>query len=363
MLWHKERVRREHEDGCVVSDRRGNRKRELISQEAAEWFARMQDPRVPFDERRRFLRWLKQSQVHVAEYLTLAGIDSDLRRARLTEVLADDAASNVVELFASGDEAVAAAASDAPVSRWKAAVAVTACGLAALLFIFGQSGRYERSTGTGPGEWKTVTLADGSELRLGPNTLLQIDLGETQRALGLEHGEIYCKVAKDSARPFLVAANAFAIRAVGTEFAVSRRERELIVTVAEGSVRVAPSVQPANARAGDAALALGVPIVADQQLRIGDTWPATPTRIDVRYELAWRDRKLMFRFGDTLADAVEEFNLRNRVQLRLDPRAAALPVRGTFDASDPVAFAQTMDGTAPITVERPSHDQLLIKAE
>ena len=69
-------------------------------------------------------------------------------------------------------------------------------------------------------------------------------------------------------------------------------------------------------------------IVADQQLRIAGTWPVTPSRVDVRYELAWRERQLMFRFGDTLADAVEEFNLRNRVQLRLDPSAAALPVRG-----------------------------------
>ena len=57
------------------------------------------------------------------------------------------------------------------------------------------------------------------------------------------------------------------------------------------------------------------------------------------HELAWREKRLMFTAGDTLADAVEEFNLRNRVQLRLDPRAALLPVRGGFDASDPVTFA------------------------
>ena len=74
------------------SDRRENRKRELISQEAAEWFARMKDPHVPLDERRRFLRWLKQSQVHVAEYLTVAGIDGDLRRAQLPLALTSDVA-------------------------------------------------------------------------------------------------------------------------------------------------------------------------------------------------------------------------------------------------------------------------------
>jgi transmembrane sensor len=343
------------------SDRRANRKRELISQEAAEWFTRMQDPRVPLDDRRRFLRWLKQSQVHVAEYLTAAGIDGDLRRARLTAVLADEPTSNVIELFASSDER-AAVSRGGPVSRWKAAAAITACALAVLLFI-ARSAWYGRSIGTEPGEWKQVTLADGSELQLGPNTLLQLDLREARRSIALVRGEAYFQVAKDPARPFFVQANAFAVRAVGTEFAVSRRKSELIVTVAEGSVRVAPSTRSARDDASDSSLELSVPIAADQQLRIADTWPATPSHVDVRYELAWRDRRMMFRFGDTLADAVEEFNRRNRVQLRLDPGVAALPVRGSFDASDPVAFAQTMDGTAPIAIERPSPGVLLIKPE
>jgi ferric-dicitrate binding protein FerR (iron transport regulator) len=88
-----------------------------------------------------------------------------------------------------------------------------------------------------------------------------------------------------------------------------------------------------------------------------------PSRIDIRYALAWRDRQLMFQGGDTLAAAVEEFNLRNRVQLQLDPRVAGLSVRGSFDASDPVAFAQTMDRISAVAVQRLAANTLLIKAE
>jgi transmembrane sensor len=344
------------------SDRRESRKRELISQEAAEWFTRMQDARVSLDDRRLFLRWLKQSPVHVAEYLTVAGIDGDLRRAHLKALLAEDASSNVVELFARPNER-AGASRDVPVSRWKAVVAIAVCGLAALLLIVARSAWYERSLGTEPGEWKIVTLADGSELQLGPNTLLQIDLGDARRSVAVVRGEAYFKVAEDSSRPFVVEANAFSVRAVGTEFAVSRRKSELIVTVAEGSVHVAPSTKSARDDTGNIPLEVSVPIVAGQQLRIGDTWPVTPRDIDVHYELAWRKRQLMFRSGDTLADAVDAFNHLNRVQLRLDPRAAALPVRGSFDASDPFAFAQTMDSTSAIAVERVSTDLLLIKTE
>ena len=82
------------------SDRRENRKRELISQEAAEWFARMKVPRVPLDDRQRFLRWLKQSQVHVAEYLRVASIHGNVRSAQLPYVLTGEDPSNVVPLFA-----------------------------------------------------------------------------------------------------------------------------------------------------------------------------------------------------------------------------------------------------------------------
>src|SRR5262245_61678894 len=104
------------------SDRRDRRKRELISQEAAEWFARMKDPHVPFDDRQRFLRWLKQSQVHVAEYLRVASIDGNVRSAQLNFVLSGADASNVVPLFAGERERTASRTSGS--LRWKIAAAI-----------------------------------------------------------------------------------------------------------------------------------------------------------------------------------------------------------------------------------------------
>jgi transmembrane sensor len=345
------------------SDRREHRKRELISQEAAEWFARMKDPDVPLDDRQHFLRWLKQSQVHVAEYLRIASIDGDVRAARLTFAFTGEPPSNVVPLFAG--EGAGSSASKAGSLRWKIAAAIAVCVVATLLSLGVGTAWHERSIETELGEWKTVTLADGSELQLGPDTRLTLDIGDAQRALTLVRGEAFFKVAKDTKRPFRVQANAFAVRAVGTEFAISSRKDELIVTVREGTVRVARNGKSAKSRASDdEPLELGVPITADYQLRIvADNWPVTPSRIDVRYALAWRDKQLMFKTGDTLADAVEEFNRRNKVKLRLDPRAGSLPVRGSFDATDPVAFAQTVDKSSHVAVQRLAADTLLITAE
>jgi len=344
------------------SDRRENRKRELISQEAAEWFARMQDPKVPLDDRQRFLRWLKQSQVHVAEYLRVASIDGNVRSAHLEFVLTRADPSNVVPLFAGENERTATGTIGS--LRWKIAAAIAALAVATLLSLAVGTAWYERSIETDLGEWKIVNLADGSELQLGPNTRLTLDIGDKQRLVALVRGEAYFKVAKDASRPFRVQANAYAVQAVGTEFAVSSRKDEVIVTVREGEVRVTPSTKSTKSHAyDDDALEFSVPIAADYQLRIAGTWPVTPSRIDVRYALAWRERQLMFKTGDTLADAVDEFNLRNRIQLRLDPRAGALPVRGSFEASDPVAFAQTIDKISPVAVRRLAANTLLIKAE
>jgi len=342
----------------VLQDGRDNRKRELISQEAAEWFARMQDPGVSLDYRRRFLRWLKESPVHIAEYLTIADMNGDLQRVQLTAVLGDDAgaASNVIKLDTHAD-GQASRTRDVRLSGWKVAAAIAAFAVAVLLFVVARPAWHQRSIATEPGQWTTQMLADGSEVQLGPNTLLRVDIGDARRSVALARGEAYFKVAKDPARPFFVQVDAFAVRATGTEFAVARRKSELIVTVAEGSVRVAPS---SRSEGGNE---LSVSIAADQQLRIADTWPATPRHVDVRYELAWREHQLMFRAGDTLADAVEEFNLRNRIQLQLDPRVAAVPVRGSFDASDPLAFARIMDGTAPVALTRLSPDSLRIERE
>jgi len=345
------------------SDRRENRKRELISQEAAEWFARMKDPHVPLDDRQRFLRWLKQSQIHVAEYLRVASIDGDIRRAQLTIALTGESPSNVVPLFA-GENGQAPARTQGSL-RWKIAAAIAVCALAILLSLGVGTAWHERSISTELGEWKTVALADGSELQLGPNTRLTLDIGDDERSIALVRGEAYFKVAKDARRPFRVQANSFAVQAVGTEFAVSSRKDEVVVTVREGEVRVTPSSGSAKSRVSeDEPLEISVPIAADFQLRIvADHWPVTPNRIDVRYALAWREKQLMFKAGDTLADAVEEFNLRNRVQLRLDPRASSLPVRGSFDAADPVAFARTVDKRTGVAVQRLAADTLLIEVE
>src|SRR5687768_7486441 len=77
---------------------REQRKLELISEEAAEWFLRLKDPRVTLRDKRRFFEWLLESRRHVAEYLRIVLMHGWLRRMKLDACLALPRESNVVNL-------------------------------------------------------------------------------------------------------------------------------------------------------------------------------------------------------------------------------------------------------------------------
>lgn len=53
----------------------------LISEEAAEWFVRVKDDHLGAEERRQYVRWLKQSSTHAAEMLRMHQLARWLRNA------------------------------------------------------------------------------------------------------------------------------------------------------------------------------------------------------------------------------------------------------------------------------------------
>lgn len=78
---------------------RSDRKSALISEEAAEWFVRLRDDHLGADERRRYVRWLKQSSTHTAEMLRVRQLAHWLHDAKLEGLLSHRGPeSNVIEL-------------------------------------------------------------------------------------------------------------------------------------------------------------------------------------------------------------------------------------------------------------------------
>jgi transmembrane sensor len=128
----------------------------------------------------------------------------------------------------------------------------------------------QESYATTTGLAKDIRLADGTEVRLGPASSLQLDagFGREHRHLTL-HGEAWFKVTHNEAMPFAIRVGRTTVEDVGTAFLVRESASdEVSVRVAEGAVRL---TTPAAARdssvmlqAGDGAVATPVGITVAQ---------------------------------------------------------------------------------------------------
>ncbi len=184
------------------------------------------------------------------------------------------------------------------------------------------------------GGFSRIVLQDGSVVDLNTNSEINVRLTDAQREIRLVRGEGRFQVAHDASRPFTVTAATAAVRAVGTAFSVRLRESTQVdVVVSEGKVAIASArvrrAPPLNA--GEAAIVLPDRVSVSR---------IEPQQLESR--LAWTSGRLEFR-GETLGEAVTEFNRYNRRQLVLADRSlAALRVGGTFNATDPESFAAAL---------------------
>ncbi|MES3036243.1 MAG: FecR domain-containing protein [Gemmatimonadota bacterium] len=140
---------------------------------------------------------------------------------------------------------------------------------AALLLVAGATAVWRTATaGSGAASYVTTTgttqairLADGTDVRLGPASSLELapGFGRTHRRLTL-HGEAWFRVTHDDAMPFAIKVGAATVEDVGTAFLVRESpSREVSVRVTEGVVTLtSPAAQHDSVvtlRAGDGAVA------------------------------------------------------------------------------------------------------------
>jgi transmembrane sensor len=104
---------------------------------------------------------------------------------------------------------------------------------------------------TGPGEHRTIPLADGSRIILNGETRIKFDPDEP-RAVELAAGEALFEVKHDEHNPFVVVAGGTRLIDAGTVFNVISDEGSLDVAVSEGAVIYEPGRQEIRLAAGDA---------------------------------------------------------------------------------------------------------------
>ncbi len=91
---------------------------------------------------------------------------------------------------------------------------------------------------------KVVSLADGTVIRLEPNSSLRVSniMDNLKREVYLE-GEAFFEVAHDSLRPFYVYTGTITTKVLGTSFTIGAREELIFVAVKTGKVSVTQTTQ------------------------------------------------------------------------------------------------------------------------
>ena len=202
--------------------------------------------------------------------------------------------------------------------------------------------RAARVYATDRGEIRRVQLDDGSIAAINTETRMDVDFAARDRHVRIDRGEAWFQVAKNPKRPFVVEAGEVRAVAVGTAFSVKRQANGAEILVTEGIVE-AWGVRNAPRK---------VQLVAGQRAFIADDAAVTLEAggASVDRALAWRNGKIILA-GDTLADAIAEFNRYNRRKLILvDPTVAAEQFDGSFRIDDVEGFATAVKASLNVPV-------------
>ena len=305
----------------------GHSPQEAAREQAAEWFARVQDAPLLPEQQACFDAWLAQDPLHRDEYDLLGQLwqAADLvPRARLEALCVEDQVSTL------------------PRRRFvQRALAASVLAAAVGLGWFGwqQHGlNYQEHLQTGLGERRQVELPDGSHLEINGRTRLDVRFSAGQRDIRLEQGEVMFSVAHDSSRPFVVDAGHGTVTVTGTRFDVRRDAGQTRVAVEQGSVRVQGQ--------GDskALLSAGLGAHIDAAGAV-----AAPYKVDAAALTAWRSGKLVFTDA-SLAQVAEEVSRYREQPLKVAPKVAALRLSSTFRIDDTDALLRALPSILPVTV-------------
>lgn len=223
------------------------------------------------------------------------------------------------------------------VQRWSGALAMAAC----LLLMVGvgagwQPLRWADDLGadyvSAPGQIRTVTLADQSQVTLDADSAIAVDFSRGERHVQLRRGAGFFSVTH-TGEPFVVEAEKGQARVLGTQFEVRLQPHGAQVTVLSGRVGVT-----AQRNAEQQILTAG------QQVAYGEGAAEKLHAVDSEAQLAWRQGWLNY-YKASLADVVEDLRryYPGRI-LVLNDELAARRVSGSFPSKDPQAVLNSLQG-------------------
>lgn len=297
-----------------------------IDDAAVAWFVRLHDEQASMADRAAFADWLAGDPAHAEAWNELDRIWGGLGEV--------GAASRTMPPPA----AVGRRPSYARPWRRLAAAAVVLLALASAWSLAPAGLLADHRTGIG--ERRTVDLADGSQIELGPDSALDVSFTPGRRGIRLIAGEAFFTVARDQARPFIVEAGRGRVEVLGTAFDVKIAEDTVSVAVTKNAVAVSA--------AGGAPVRLN----AGQEVSY-DGRGVSPVRdADLDAIQAWRQDQLVFHDVplDTVLAELRRYR-HGRVQL-LGGDLGSRRVTAVFNAREPDAAIDTIARSLDLRVLR-----------
>lgn len=192
------------------------------------------------------------------------------------------------------------------------------------------------------GKRAKLELADGTVLTVNSRSKVVFPrrfTGEERKIYA--RGEVFLEVAHDSEHPFIVEANGFDLRVLGTKFNISSYEGEAAsVVLVEGSVEVTDTHRQ-TAR-----------MVPSDLLDIADGTITSQRQVDVTAYISWTDGILMLD-GNDLATVCRKLSRYYGVSVRCDSSVGREKVYGKLDIKDNVdEVVESLRQTVPFIVDK-----------
>lgn len=348
-----------------------------LRDEALDWFVRRGDVKLDPTEEESFQAWLAQSPAHPVAFArwqdegrAVDAVPHEMRELLQRNLLADKAIDQARATHSAPvTTPLAPLVRTRPVPQntpsrrriWAPAFAVVAIcavtgGTGLLAWNHWQAQPvFEQAFSTHRGEQTEVPLPDGTRLRLGTSTRLNVAYYRHRREVRLLDGEAVFAVHSDAERPFQVLAGPVRVTVVGTRFSV-RHTPQVVgnagahVAVEEGKVRVEP-IMPNR---GDSANGLdvvgaGVLLTAAQQVfsdALGEL--SAVSAVPAAGIASWRKNRVSFD-NQRLDHALAELARYGDPQLLIrDPAVASLPITGVFDPRDMTTFRRILPASLPV---------------
>ncbi len=200
--------------------------------EATQWLIALREDPDDAAVRAEFDAWLAASAANRAAWAETRHLLDLVSRARRLPQPAATTATDTIGLIGESRRRR---------PRRLAAVGAIAAIAACLMLVFGPGLliRLQASHMTATAEIRSFSLEDGSVLRLGADSAIDIAYTPAERRVRLLQGEAFFEVVPNASRPFVVESGPVRTTVLGTSFDVRLAGDATDVTVRDGIVRVA----------------------------------------------------------------------------------------------------------------------------